>query len=148
VPPTVRAAAPFGEGIYAPELTEQTYASLLASAEAALRGGRSVVVDASFPSAARRAPFAALAARLGAPFAVAEVTVPEPVALARLAAREASGSDASDAGREIRRLMARAFEPPAELPAGQVARVDGTASGEEIAAAVLDALVPEIGTSP
>jgi predicted kinase len=139
--PGARAPAPFGEGIYAPELTERTYRALHEGAAAALREGRTTVVDATFGSAEQRAPFAELARSLGAALLVARVTVPEDVAVARLADRAGDPRDASDADVAVYRGLAERFEPPDELPGEQVVELDGTASLEEIAAVAIDALV-------
>lgn len=139
--PGAHAPAPFGEGIYAPELTERTYRALHEGAAAALREGRTTVVDATFGSVEQRAPFAELARSLGAALLVARVTVPEDVAVARLADRAGDPRDASDADVAVYRGLAERFEPPDELPGEQVVELDGTASLEEIAGAAIDALV-------
>lgn len=137
--PTEAAAAPYGEGIYRQALTDETYGALLDDAVSALRSGRSVVVDASFATAARRAPFVEAARELGLPVVVAHVEVPEAVARTRLEAREHDPGEVSDADLEVRRRMAEGFESPRETPL--VAAVDGLAVGEEATAAVLDELV-------
>ncbi len=136
-----RAAAPFGEGIYAPSLTERTYATLLDDAAAALAERRPVVVDASFSQAAERRPFAALAASLGVPLVVLHVDVPSAIVEERLAARATDVHEASDADLGIYREMRDRFEPPDELPVSQGVRIDGREPGEEAAAAVVDLLV-------
>jgi aminoglycoside phosphotransferase family enzyme/predicted kinase len=139
--PTSHAAAPFGEGIYAPELSERTYRALLADAEVALRDGRTTIVDATFAGAAQRAPFAELARSLGAPFLIAWVTVPEGVAVRRLAARAEDPHEASDADVAVYRGMHEVFQPPSEIPAPRLVELDGTAAVEEIVAVAIDALV-------
>jgi aminoglycoside phosphotransferase family enzyme/predicted kinase len=142
--PTSHAAAPFGQGIYAPELSERTYRALLADAGAALREGRTVVVDATFATAAQRAPFAELARSLGAAFLVAWVTVPEDVAVRRLAARADDPHEASDADVGVYHGLQTLFEPPRELPS-RVVRLDGTAIAEDVVAAAIDELAGQAG---
>jgi uncharacterized protein len=141
IPPTSHAVADFGEGIYAPDLTEQTYSELRARAEAGLREGRTVVVDATFVTAAQRAPFAQLANALDAPYLFAWVTVPEEVALARLAARAEDPREISDADVDVYRRMWERLQPPAELPVSHLISVDGTARAEVVSESILDKLV-------
>ena len=54
-----------GEGIYAPEWTERTYAECLRRAEALLFEGERVLVDASFREEAKRRPFLEAADAVG-----------------------------------------------------------------------------------
>lgn len=138
--PTERAAAPFREGIYGESLTARTYAALLEAAARALAEGRTVVVDASFSRVEQRRPFAALAASSGVPLAVLDVGVPGEVAAARLAARACDEREVSDADLDVYRELRERFEPPDELPASQVVRIDGREPGEEAAAAAIDLL--------
>ena len=61
-PPSTRPAA-FGEGLYTPDATSRTYEELLRRARVALELGESVVLDASWTDARRRADAARVAAR-------------------------------------------------------------------------------------
>jgi hypothetical protein len=145
--PTSHAAAAFGEGIYSLDLTEHTYGGLRTKAEAALRKGRTVVVDATFATAAQRAPFAQLADSLGAPYLIAWVAVPEDVALTRLAARAQDPREISDADADVYRHMSERFQPPVEFPAGHVISVDGAARAEVVSESILDGLVGQTRVS-
>ena len=106
--PDESAAAGFGEGIYAPEWTERTYAACLERADALLFEGRRVVVDASFGRAEHRERFRSLAARRGVPFVLLTCEAAEDVVRRRLAGR---AGDASDADRAIYRRAAASREP-------------------------------------
>ncbi len=119
------AAAAVDEGLYTPESRAATYASLRASAAEQLGKGRSVVVDATFSTRARRAPFLETAAELGVAAFVVWITADEAHVAARMAAR-AAGRDrgASDADLEVYRAAKSAFEPPDELDRGRLVEVE------------------------
>lgn len=113
--PSRPSPAAFRAGIYDEEMTDRTYGRLLESAVALVRGGRTVIVDATFPDRARRAPFAAAAAEEGCPLQVLHVTAPEQVVRGRLDRRERGEPGPSDAGHDVHRRARAAFEPPGEL---------------------------------
>jgi predicted kinase len=141
VPPTRHAGADFGHGIYAPGMTERTYGALLGDADVALRGGRSVVVDASFSRASQRAPFAELAVSVGAPFLVVETSAPEETIRVRMAHRALDPHEASDADIGVYLRMRDSFEPPRELPAHVVLRARAEEPAEETTAQAIDRLI-------
>ncbi len=85
------------QGIYRPEITDQTYRALLAQAEVLLDGGESVVLDASWSRREHREAAAALAGRMGASLVEVECSVSPDTARQRIRARLAGASDASDA---------------------------------------------------
>lgn len=143
LPPTRRAGADYGSGIYTPQITELTYESLLAGARAALLDRRSVVVDASFARQAQRAPFAELARELTTPFVLVETTAPEATIRARMRARDRDPSSVSDADLTVYRLMQQAYEPPRELPAAQVLTAGEGEPGEETTARALDRIIEQ-----
>lgn len=123
IPPTAHPSAPLDAGPYAPEATERTYARLLEEAERILRAGRSAILDATFPTRERRAPFRDLAARLGLPCVVAHLEADEAEISRRLAARQSDPTEVSDAGLAVYRRAKETFEPPGEFPATE--RVSG-----------------------
>jgi aminoglycoside phosphotransferase family enzyme/predicted kinase len=129
----------YGAGLYAPELKERAYASLLESARDALRRGRTVVVDATFPDARRRAPFRELARSLGVALVVVHVRADEEEIRRRMQARARDPGQPSDATWEVYLRAKPAFEPPAELARDElVEHVSGGSSGEEAAAEVIE----------
>lgn len=83
--------------IYTPEATERTYLRLAELAEAALRAGWSVIVDAAFLRRAERDAFRALAGRLGVPCAILAPTATTEEMTRRLAARRGDASEATPA---------------------------------------------------
>jgi aminoglycoside phosphotransferase family enzyme/predicted kinase len=84
-------------GIYAPEWTERTYAECLRRAEALLREGGRVIVDANFPDDERRRAFLGAATRLGVRAVLLWCRVSPEVAKARIAGRTGDASDADAA---------------------------------------------------
>ena len=90
-----------GQGLYTPEINARTYQRLAELSAGLLRAGLPVLVDAAFLNSAQRDLFRKLAARLGVAFAVLACTAPRPVLEARVAARERSGDDPSEAGLEV-----------------------------------------------
>lgn len=141
LPPTERASARFGSGIYAADMTERTYRSLFADAEAALHSGRAVVVDASFSRAAQREPFVRLARSLGAPLLVVETSAPENTIRARLSARARAFGEVSDADFGVYLGMRKTYEPPDELSELELLRAEPGEPGEEMTARAIDRLV-------
>jgi hypothetical protein len=110
---------------YTPEFYVQTYDTLFANAEALLRSGRSVVLDATFTSPQMRARAEALAGRCGVPFDGVWLEAPLAVLEGRVAART---GDASDATVEVLREQAQALDPAIAWT-----RVDTTGSAEAAA---------------
>ena len=117
--PEASAAEAPDAGLYAPEQRDRTYRSLLESAVTTLRGGQSVVVDATFSRRHRRAPFVDAMTRLDLPWFLVHVTADERLIRERLARREAEAGGArdaaSDAGLAVYNSEKEAFEPPDEL---------------------------------
>lgn len=88
------AHAPFRHGIYSPEHTEATYRELLHRAEALLRLGETVVLDAAWPSKRLREQAAEVARDTHSRLVPLCCTAPTEVAAARLRSRSDSISDA------------------------------------------------------
>ncbi|MDB5462064.1 MAG: hypothetical protein JWP23_453, partial [Phenylobacterium sp.] len=81
--------------IYTPEFYAQVYDTVLDAAEALLKAGRAVVLDATFTDPALRARAEALAAGLGVPFRGVWLEAPVEVLEARVASRVGDASDAT-----------------------------------------------------
>ncbi|HEX2809770.1 MAG TPA: AAA family ATPase, partial [Kineosporiaceae bacterium] len=138
-------AAPFGSGAYDAEHTRATYAELLRRARLALSDGRSVLLDASWTSAAHRRAAGTLARECTAVLTQVRCEIPVTACARRLATRtDARGSDA-DAD-VLRELAARVDPWPAAAPVS----TDGPVA--EAAEAVLDLLagapIEPIGHEP
>ncbi|SCK53659.1 bifunctional aminoglycoside phosphotransferase/ATP-binding protein [Streptomyces sp. WMMB 322] len=106
--PEQSAAAPYGEGLYAPEWTHKTYAALLDRASALLSQGESVVLDATWSDADQREAAVRMAERTHADLVALHCHVPRGTAAERLAGRTAG---VSDAGPDVADAM-EAREPP------------------------------------
>lgn len=93
--PGVSAAAPFGQGLYRPEMTEATYTELLGQARAALAGGQSVVADASWHEPRWRDEVRSLAAAVTADLSEFRCVLPTEVIMERIKGRSGGPSDAT-----------------------------------------------------
>jgi predicted kinase len=102
-------------GIYAPDVTERTYAGLLARAREALTAGRSVVLDATFIRRGHRRAAAKLAKETGAQFACVWVTASSAETRRRIERRIAEGRDVSDAGWAVYLAQKRRVQRPSEV---------------------------------
>lgn len=111
--PSERAAAAAGEGIYSRDASEITYRQLAELARTALAAGDSVVVDAAFLKQEQRQAFYELAAALQIPVDVLLADAAPEVLQARVLARQAAGSDPSDAGPTVLAYQQQTVEWPA-----------------------------------
>jgi predicted kinase len=117
-------------GIYSCEAGRRTYARLGILASAILAAGYSPMVDATFLRADQRRRFLDLAARLGAPCTILDVTAPEAVLRERVAARQADARDPSEAGLAVLEAQIGKREPLAADEREQTITVDtGDPSG-------------------
>lgn len=87
--------------LYGERARQVTYDQLHRIAREVLRGGFSVIVDATFLKADQRQRFAELADREGVRFAILDFPADAATLRQRVAARQAAGGDASDAGLEV-----------------------------------------------
>ncbi|MCX4474924.1 AAA family ATPase [Streptomyces cellulosae] len=94
IPAEQSAAAGYREGIYTPEWTAKTYATLLDRARALLSAGESVVLDATWSDTAQREAAHRVAEQAGADLVALRCRVPGEVAAARLDTRTSGPSDA------------------------------------------------------
>jgi len=129
--------AGFGEGIYSAEWNRRTYDTLFERADAALRHGQSVILDATFSRRSDRARARELAGAFGARTVVVECTLPEAVALERLEARQRKGTALSDGRPEVYRQQQRSFEPIEPGEADAHVQVDTAGPREASLAALL-----------
>ncbi len=117
-----------GAGLYVPELTQATYARLVELAAAVLRGGRSALIDATFLERDKRALFASLAGKLGAPLKLLDCRAPDDVLRARLVARRSAGHDPSEADQDVVQWQRDHAEPIGHDEGIRVLNVDTTAA--------------------
>jgi len=97
--------------LYSAESSRRTYARLAELARLILGAGTSVVVDAACNRRGERRILADAAQAAGVPLVWLALEVPEAVVLSRVAARQAAGTDASDASVDVVRAQVAAREP-------------------------------------
>jgi len=98
-------------GIYAPEAHTRVYAHLRELAASLLAAGWSVMVDATFLKRADRDAFRALAVELGANFVILAPQATAEQLRARILARNAGGTDASEATLDVLAQQQHELEP-------------------------------------
>jgi len=92
-----RSSSAVGGGIYSEDMSALTYAKLARHAEAGLRAGLNIIVDAAFLHSEQRQPFTDLAERAGADFVILECTAKNRTLHSRVTARQAAGLSVSEA---------------------------------------------------
>jgi predicted kinase len=111
--------AAHAQAIYDPATTSRVYDRLASISRTLLAAGSSVVVDAAANLRAQRDTIAAVAREAGAPLVWLDFDLPAEAVIARVAARQAAGTDASDATADVVRAQLASREPitAAELAA-------------------------------
>ena len=95
--PLADSRSPPDAGLYTREFNTRTYQRLAACAQACLRGGENVIVDAAFLRREERRSLVAIAAALGRRATILHCFAPIDVLRQRIAARRAARRDASEA---------------------------------------------------
>jgi predicted kinase len=139
IPADVASPAPFGEGIYRPEMTDATYRLLVERVAVAVALGESVVLDASWHSTPWREAIRQLARSTGTALAELLCLCPTDLAAARLERRSQREEDPSDATPAIAEAMARVTD------SWPTARIVDTS---ESPAAVVEAALAALGVKP
>lgn len=115
--PDQHMASAYRTGIYTDEISRLTYGRLLSETENALRGGRGVIVDATFKRSVDRLKALAIAQELEVQVLVVECVATREEAIRRLNARAAQSSEEiSDATAEVYEMQRGEFEPIREIP--------------------------------
>ena len=130
--------AGWAEG-FEPGFGQRVYGELLRRGELVLATGRSVVLDACFPTRRERDAARALARRMNVPFRFVECRVDSDTQRTRLAERD-SEEEEDDAWLAIARDFDESFVPPDELAIGERITVDTSGPIADSVAYVLDAL--------
>jgi hypothetical protein len=130
--PLSRAAAAGGE-LYAPHVSEATYAQLARLARDIVEAGWPVIVDAAFLDREQRRHFAMLARDLGVPFLIFDVRASEECMRERLAMRTSQGRDPSDASAAVLAQQLASHHPLTAEEMPHVAPIDSTGSAVEAA---------------
>lgn len=104
------------DDLYSDQMTDQTYKELLAKARDAINLDNGVVLDATFGSRAKRIFLRDHCTQAGIQLQVLEVQADQDEIVARLAAREKSTSEISDARLEDLEKLSAVYQPPSEFP--------------------------------
>jgi len=107
-----RTGSPVGGGIYTRQQSDAVFTYIADIAEALLRGGDNVIVDATFIENARRAAFLARARQLGVKACVVYCKASVDTLRARIRARASAGGDPSEATQDVLDAQLSQFEPP------------------------------------
>ena len=99
------------QALYNPATTRRVYERLAALARTLLAAGTSVVVDAACNLRSQRDMLAAVARDTDAPLIWLDFEIPADALLTRVEARQAAGTDASDASTDVVRMQLAAREP-------------------------------------
>jgi predicted kinase len=108
---TERSGASAGKGIYDLRARTHIYESLAAAAEASLRIGQHVIVDAAFLNGEDRQCFRKLAKRLDADFVIVDVCAEPDELRRRVQLRQRDESDASEADANVLQYQYESAEP-------------------------------------
>jgi uncharacterized protein len=137
--PNTHAQARPWEGAYVPSFSNAVYAEMFRRARAVLASGRSVVLEASFRTAAMRAAARELASEHNVRFRILECVAPDEVRRARLVTRGRTPNP-SDATVEVFDAFAAGWEPFAELCPTEYERVDTSGAIDASVAAAMRAV--------
>lgn len=113
---------------YASDALDANYLRLASLADALLRSGLPVVVDASFLKRAHRTQFVELAKRHGIPVLIADVDAPYSVLVERLRARALHGGGPSDADLAVLHRQMIEAQPLDASESSIRVSIDGSAS--------------------
>lgn len=118
-----RRSASARKRLYSAAMTEKTYDRLLATAEAQVQKGRSVILDATFARREHRELLTERFGKCGISWRILEAQASNAAIKQRLRAREAKPDEVSDARLKDFAMLTGLYEPPDELPAGGCAKV-------------------------
>lgn len=125
LPFTAHSGAKLGQGVYASQVTLDTYSGLERFARVIAKAGYMAIIDATFLRRDQRKRFRCLAEELGLPFVILDCQAQEAVLRARITERERRGGDPSEADLTVLEHQLTTREP--------------LNSGEQASAIVFDA---------
>jgi aminoglycoside phosphotransferase family enzyme/predicted kinase len=124
----------FGAGMYGEAAIGRVYDTLESRAEERLRAGRTVVLDATYREPDRRRALRRMAAELRATILFVECRCPMSAIRERLARREGSESELSDARLTHLEAFLETYAPPSEIPDAEQYEADTSRSPRVLAA--------------
>lgn len=101
LPELADSGSPVGAGLYDADATTATYAALAAHADDCLSAGYDTIIDATCLRRAERSHLYAAADRCGAEFAILDCSADTATLTERIAHRQASAADASEANQNV-----------------------------------------------
>lgn len=144
IPPTQRVEVPYGQGMYAPDISGQTYQEMFRQAGEHLGTGTSVILEGSFMRAADRRQAMDLAQHHQAEVFFILCTCSAEETLRRLARRAVNSQAISNGRQEILMSQQSRFEPITDLQEVPVLILDTDRPLEAIVEEALSFLNPEI----
>ncbi len=99
--PLAKSGSEINTGIYSADAGDKTYSRLATTAQNLITAGFSVIADATFLKREDRSTFRALATALDVPFFILDFIASENTLRTRIAQREKSGTDASEANLNV-----------------------------------------------
>ncbi len=118
----------YDQGIYSPDVSRRTYDAMLSEANGLLARGQTVVLDATYRSAAERQRVVEAGRRVSAGAWIVECVVPPETVRRRVRRRVREGTSASDATWELYEQQSAEWEPVAEVPPERHVRLDTSAT--------------------
>ena len=118
--------SPPGKKIYSADASRRTYQRLRALAAAALQGGYSVIVDATFLQREQRDEFRRLGQQLKAPCTLLHFEADPQALQQRIAARSAEGKDPSEADNTVLQAQLANYRPLAADETADTITIDST----------------------
>jgi aminoglycoside phosphotransferase family enzyme/predicted kinase len=109
--PLERSTGRCARHLYAPNVTQRTYARLAQLATLVVQAGFTVIVDATFLQRAQRDAFRRLATQLGVPFTILDFRASAETLQCRVARRNAHADDASEADLAVLQRQMAAQDP-------------------------------------
>jgi predicted kinase len=143
IPATQRVEVPYGQGIYAPDISGRTYQEMFRQAREHLESGRSVVLDGSFMRAVDRQQAGELAAFCQAEVFFILCSCSAEETLRRLAKRSTDSEAISNGRQEILMAQQKVFEPINDLQEVPVLILDTERPLEAIMEEILGFLNPD-----
>lgn len=120
----------FGKGLYSTEMTQRTYHQLERLADTELASGQSVLIDAGFGSASKRAGFARLAASHNASFIILFIQCDQDEQRRRLLERACRGVSVSDGRVELLDQQKSIFKSPDDAE-GEIISISTNGASEQ-----------------
>ncbi len=127
LPARAKSGSAVGQGLYAADATQATYAHALSLARAIVDAGDIAIVDGTFLARRQRAAFRDFAAEREIPFAIVAFAATDATLRARIAERARRGTDASEADLAVLDHQLAMREPLAADEAAAVVTYDAEA---------------------